>query len=255
MDSTLYNGQCRDCGAPLIDCKCHKESKMDTRTLEQVIMDASRGFYEPRARSHMVTAEAEVIADAVREWMRERECIMPGSLCKKTQDNARIKELEAEVERLMHQKCCAPDVASCAKEWESDHQTRALLEYGLADEFPFGIDAIQHVAEALIAARAEVERLKAMTYLPSNEAIDKAAKYDALRKRFPFLPGEEFYATVSSKRLILNVGDPIPELIIYKRTVNLVGVNGVLDTKDNTWNWDECHPTAEACKAAIPVEE
>lgn len=163
---------------------------MDTRTLEQVIMDASGKSAEAKGYSAVVgcdSAEARIIADAVRKWMLDT----PGAVF-----HDRIKELEA-----------------------------------------------------------EVERLKAMTYLPSNEAIDKAAKYDALRERFPFLPGEEFYATVSSKRLILNVGDPIPELIIYKRTVNLVGVNGVLDTKDNTWNWDECHPTAEACKAAILVEE
>lgn len=163
---------------------------MDTRTLEQVIMDASRGFYEPRARSHMVTAEAEVIADAVRAWMRERECIMPGSLCKKTHDNARIKELEA-----------------------------------------------------------EVERLKAMTYLPSNEAIDKAAKYDALCGRFPYLPGDEFWTYLQGairKWSVCEVWIGGEEILC----------KGVANGKQSpVYRMHECHPTADACRAAIPVEE
>jgi len=172
MDSTLYNGQCRDCGAPLIDCKCHKESKMDTRTLEQVIMDASRGFYEPRARSHMVTAEAEVIADAVRAWMRERECIMPGSLCKKTQDNARIKELEAEV-----------------------------------------------------------------------------AKYDVLRERFPYLPGDEFWTYLQGAIRKWSVC----EVWIGGEEILCKGV--ATGKQSPVYRMHECHPTADACRAAIPVEE
>ena len=36
--------------------------------------------------------------------------------------------------------------------WEADHQRRILLELGLADEFPFGCDAIKFVGEALLAA-------------------------------------------------------------------------------------------------------
>ena len=52
---------------------------------------------------------------------------------------------------------------------------------------------IEELEARIKELEAEVERLKAMTYLPSNEAIDKAAKYDALRERFPFWPGDEFW--------------------------------------------------------------
>jgi len=40
--------------------------------------------------------------------------------------------------------------------WSHNHQREILKELGLADEFPFGCDAIEHVGEALLAARAEL---------------------------------------------------------------------------------------------------
>lgn len=54
-------------------------------------------------------------------------------------------------------KCCR---------WEASNQRRALEywdgEYGttLAEEFPFGCDTIEHVAEALIVARRELEEAR-----------------------------------------------------------------------------------------------
>lgn len=41
--------------------------------------------------------------------------------------------------------------------WEADHQRAALERHDLADEFPFGCDAIEHVAEALVATRKRLE--------------------------------------------------------------------------------------------------
>lgn len=134
------------------------------------------------------------------------------------------------MELLKGQKCAMPAVASCAKEWEAQHQFRALQEHGLDEEFPYGIYAIQHVAEALIAARAEVEHYR-----------DKAAKYDALRERFPFWPGDEFY--VADKGVIL------------RRSVYGIYVNGQISTAETAYHVSQCHPTADACRAAIPVEE
>ena len=51
--------------------------------------------------------------------------------------------------------------ANPAAEWEADHQRAALLAVGLADEFPWGCDAIQHVAAALIGSRARVAKVTA----------------------------------------------------------------------------------------------
>src|SRR5690606_30931418 len=54
---------------------------------------------------------------------------------------------------------------ACCK-WEEDNQRRALEywdgEYGttLAEEFPYGCDTIEHVAEALIVARLELEEAR-----------------------------------------------------------------------------------------------
>jgi hypothetical protein len=83
----------------------------------------------------------------------------------------------------------------------------------------------------------------------------KVAKYDELRAKFPFLVGDEFYGALSKRTLVLKAGDPVPELKIYRRTVDLFGEKGVIDTNGNSWTWDEMHPTADACRAAIPVEE
>lgn len=147
---------------------------MDTRTPEQVILDAIWKFGDSRELPTADTVEAAAIADAVRY----------------------VVELDAHITRI--------------KELE-----------------------------------AEVERLKAMTYLPSNEAIDKAAKYDALRERFPFLPGETFY-----------VAD---EGAIIRRSVHRLYANGRIEAAKTAmalveYNVSQCHPTADACRAAIPVE-
>ena len=76
--------------------------------------------------------------------------------------------------------------------------------------------------------------------------IDKAAKYDALRERFPFLPGETFY-----------VAD---EGAIIRRSVHRLYANGRIEAAKTAmalveYNVSQCHPTADACRAAIPVEE
>lgn len=72
--------------------------------------------------------------------------------------------LVAEVERLRATRCENPGAASCAKQWEADHQWTAIEIHGLADEFEadYGCDAIDAVCEALVNARRENERLRAV---------------------------------------------------------------------------------------------
>lgn len=72
----------------------------------------------------------------------------------------RVLALLDEIDRLKAAKCEQPNVASCARQWEADHQRAALEHSGISGEFPYGCDAIEHVAEALIAARREIDRLK-----------------------------------------------------------------------------------------------
>jgi hypothetical protein len=58
-----------------------------------------------------------------------------------------------------------------APTWESDHQRSVLVHLDsihgttLADEFPFGCDTIEHVAEALIALRGERRYAELMAYV------------------------------------------------------------------------------------------
>jgi hypothetical protein len=180
MDSTLYNGQCRDCGAPLIDCKCHKEGKMDTRTLEQVIMDASgKSAAEAKGYSAVVgcdSVEAKIIAAAVREWMESQKC-------------AQATHAEEPKERTLE--------------------------------------------ESLEMLRTQRE---------------KASKYDALRERFPFWLGDEFWTYLQGairKWSVCEVWIGGGEILC----------KGVANGKQSpVYRMHECHPTADACKAAIPVE-
>lgn len=60
-----------------------------------------------------------------------------------------------------------------ATTWEDNHQRTALERHGLADEFPFGCDAIDHVAGALVASRKRVAKL---TPAPKPESMVSPAK-------------------------------------------------------------------------------
>lgn len=69
---------------------------------------------------------------------------------------------------------------------------------------------------------------------------DLAAKYDELRAKFPFLPGEEFWFCNGNR--------------ITKRKVDEIDETHVLSGEYGLYQ-SECHPTADACRTAIPVEE
>jgi hypothetical protein len=162
---------------------------MDTRTLEQVIMDASgKSAAEAKGYSAVVgcdSVEVKIIADAVREWMK-----------------------------------------GLAR--ESGHGPSG------------GVQGIQ--ADRIKELEAEVERLKSSASLEKMQR--DASAYRDLRERFPFWPGDEFWAFGDGK--------------IRREVVECVSANGpmLLDgIYSKSWNWDECHPTADACRAAISVEE
>ena len=72
-------------------------------------------------------------------------------------ENTKLKERIKEFESLH---CLQPDVKKCAKQWDADHQRRALEDLGLVEEFSFGCDTIWHVAEALVASRRTVHSLQ-----------------------------------------------------------------------------------------------
>ncbi len=68
--------------------------------------------------------------------------------------------LVAALRRRAEAKCAQPGAASCAREWERDHQRAAVVEAGLGEEFTASCDAIQDVVEALVAARLELAALR-----------------------------------------------------------------------------------------------
>jgi len=59
--------------------------------------------------------------------------------------------------------------------WEADHQRTILESYGLADEFPFGCDSVDAVAEALLVARADIEHLRAVVTMTAME-VDRRCR-------------------------------------------------------------------------------
>lgn len=80
-------------------------------------------------------------------------------------------------------------------------------------------------------------------------------KCDALRERFPFLPGEEFWTLFQNavcrwtvEKIWFNSDDKLCLKGYRPRS------NGSL-LESPTYRAGECYPTAEACRAAIQVEE
>ncbi len=72
----------------------------------------------------------------------------------------------AEIRRLRSHKCANPNVEQCAREWQENTNRRQLAAVSkeLADEFgDMDCDAMQWVAEKLVAAREEIRRLRALT--------------------------------------------------------------------------------------------
>ncbi len=86
---------------------------------------------------------------------------------------------------------------------------------------------------------AEVARLASLKSSPG--CCDKAAKYDELRKKFPFLPGDEVFVLGGAS--------------IRKVIASSISERGVSFDNFGHCAWNECYPTAEACRAAIPIKE
>jgi len=109
--------------------------------------------------------------------------------------------------------------------WEADHQRTALEHYGLAEEFPFGCDAIQHVAEELVYTRRLLQKLKALQDAPALEALltrDKRGYYNLWvipgnKKPDAAAPAFTYYdesAVPESLRLPLNGGPAKVRLVM-----------------------------------------
>lgn len=172
------------------------------KTLEEVIRDA--------IRPHYITAgdQTKAIADAVRGWMRAQVIL--------DYNERLIAELERQLEdeRWMHAACLTiVEGASGIKSIEE-----ITMPVSEAMRQCFRVRTELDAAKARIAElEAEVERLKSkavqlldyinelhsaapgVTHTASAKEVwemvlGKANKYDALRKKFPFLPGEYFYA-------------------------------------------------------------
>jgi hypothetical protein len=83
----------------------------------------------------------------------------------------------------------------------------------------------------------------------------QAEQYRALRKKFPYLPGETFYTLFQGFvtrwevwRIWLNSGGD--EVVVGHRDR---GKKEPLESP--RYLASECYPTAEACKSALPVME
>ena len=110
-----------------------------------------------------------------------------------------------------------------AASWEADHQRRHLEALGLADEFPFGCDAIQHVAEALIALRARLAALEA--------ALPKTADPEPVS----ITPGMKAWVDVHP---MFSVFEPVTVVRINLSTTEMPG----MVIRFNSGAWRDCGP-------------
>jgi hypothetical protein len=74
-----------------------------------------------------------------------------------------------------------------APTWEANHQRAALVLRGLAEEFPWGCDAIGDVADALVQARALAGRLRREVRLHEGARLATRA-HDGLRAAVDAVP-------------------------------------------------------------------
>lgn len=122
------------------------------------MLDPSRIDPDNRATWPTALAILAMAHGSARGRMENAKCVaeMIGDIARE-RDEAR-----AELERIKFIKCSHPNVAQCAREWSADTNRRQLesVDPTLADEFPFDCDTVQHLAEALVVARAEVGRMR-----------------------------------------------------------------------------------------------
>jgi hypothetical protein len=94
----------------------------------------------------------EWLAEAVTEWdhpiTARQDCLSAA---------AELRRLTAR----LAVKCAQPGGTECANLWQADTNERQLKSVSpeLADEFPWGCDTVEHLAEALVASRKIVSRL------------------------------------------------------------------------------------------------
>lgn len=262
------------------------------KTLEQVIQDEIEAWQSWRdklaveQKTYMLPrSEATAIAATVREWMREQNeglrkdiyriiaaidweatstsivtdkilsAIPPRTVSTGTSPaeadddihnrlvnteplyawaNKRIEMLEAENKRIKEQ-----------------------LEDATCSVSPNDLAAVQKQLEQ---ERVQVDWLKGEIVLQvrlkdERKLAEKAKQYDALREKFPFLPGEEFwtlYQNSVTKWTIEKVwfnNDGRLCLTGYRKRQN----GSILESP--TYKASECYPTADACRNAIKVEE
>jgi hypothetical protein len=197
-----------------------------TETLEQVIMHESSAYW-----SNIAQYEAKAIAAAVREWMQEQN-----------------EGLRKDIYQIID-----------AIDWEAT-STSIVTDKILSVIPPRRVQSAPD-RERIKELEAEVARLKEpqSTYerqIASDEKYAKAiqeewdalrakvAKYDELRAKFPFLPGDVFYAMATNNGKL------------YKDTVDRLHVDGKIDgQKIVNVRPEAAYHTADACRAAIPVEE
>lgn len=155
------------------------------------------------------TEESAAIAEAVQGWIYAWDNKRIEML---EEENKRIKELEAEL--------------------AEEQSTRNLL----SDENR--------------ALRVRLEEVTAFLRLDTsgeeswNALADKAAKYDELRAKFPFLPGAVVWILQDGaiqRATVWRIGERVARVLLDEIAIDV--------------DPSRLHSTADACRAAIPVEE
>lgn len=196
------------------------------KTLDQLVIDT----IAQNLQSYKVNAPtAAKIASEIREWMRKQN----GGL-----RDVIGKTLNDLVER---------EVISWVTTSPDPLATDAILSVIPPPRDEMFQSAIAVYESRIRELETEVERLANLKSSP--ECCDKATKYDVLRERFPYLPGDEFWTYLQGairKWSVCEVWIGGEEILC----------KGVANGKQSpVYRMHECHHTADACRAAIPVEE
>ncbi len=104
------------------------------------------------------------------------------------------------------------------------------------------IEMLEEENKRIKELEAEVARLASLKSSPG--CCDKAAKYDSICEQFPYMPGAVVWILQDGaiqRATVWRIGERVARVLLDEIAIDV--------------DPSRLHPTADACRAAIPVEE
>ena len=172
-----------------------------------------------------------------------------------------MKTLEQVIEEFLVSTEESAAIAEAVRGWmEKEQECSALGSRPKSDKFPYDIhdhlisteplyawankriEMLEEENKRIKELEAEVARLASLKSSPG--CCDKAAKYDSICEQFPYMPGAVVWILQDGaiqRATVWRIGERVARVLLDEIAIDV--------------DPSRLHPTADACRAAIPVEE